>query len=425
MKTVAWIALFAGFLMAVLIVPSHAIHTSRLRQEDAIPVTGDAVPELAPFDELLLAFLRDNEIAGASLAITKDGKLVYARGFGWADSDAMEKVLPSSLFRIASISKPITAVAILMLIERGKLKLDDRAFDFIAQEPSNSRKRDPRLKDITIRHLLQHTAGFDRDKSFDPMFRPVIIANELGVEPPAAPEHVIRFMLGQALDFDPGSRYAYSNYGYCVLGRIIERVSGQSYESFVRNQVLKPLGATSTKLGKTLERAAGEVKYRDAKPKQGKAIIGPDFGKPVPTPYGAWHLEAMDAHGGWLSSATDLVRFASAIDRPELCPILKPESIETMFARPDGRAGYDDAGKPLANYYALGWNVRPQGAGRTTMHMGSLDGTATALVRRHDGLNWAVLFNGRSNTKGEYLGKLIDPLLHETAAKVKRWPTKC
>ena len=419
-----------GGLAALILLPltfpvqASRVHYERAAQADALPVTGDPVPELAPFDELLLGFLRDNEISGAALAITKDGVLIYARGFGWADPETMEKVLPTSLFRIASISKPITAVAILLLIERDKLKLDDRAFDFIAWEAPSGRKRDPRLKDVTIRHLLQHTAGFDREQSFDPMFRPVIIAKDLGVEPPARPEHVIRYMLGQPLDFDPGSRYAYSNYGYCVLGRIIEKVSGQPYETFVRNEVLKPLGATSTKLGKSLQRAPGEVKYRDAKPKQGKAIIGPDFGKPVPTPYGAWHLEAMDAHGGWISSAADLVRFASAFDRPEKCPILKPASIEAMFARPDGRPGYDDAGKPLPTYYALGWNVRPEGAGRNTMHMGSLDGTATVLVRRHDGLDWAVLFNSRSNAKGEYLGKLIDPLLHEAAAKVKRWPGK-
>ncbi len=388
------------------------------------PVTGEPVPELAPFDELLLAFLQENEIAGAALAVTKDGTLIYARGFGWADPDGQVNVLPTSLFRIASISKPITAVAILMLIERGKLKLDDKAFDRIAVQPSPGRDRDPRLKDITVRHLLEHTAGFDRAKSFDPMFRPVQIAKELDVTPPAQPEHVIRYMLGQPLDFDPGSRYAYSNYGYCVLGRIIEKVSGQRYETFVRNEVLKPLGITRTRLGKTLARAADEVTYRDAKPRTGSAVLGPDVGKPVPTPYGAWHLEAMDAHGGWISSAVDLARFARAFDDPRRCPILKPASIEAMFARPSGRAGHDEAGQPLPQYYGLGWSVRPHRDGRDTSHMGALDGTATVLVRRHDGVNWAVLFNGRSNAKDEYLGKLIDPLLHEAAAKVKRWPAK-
>jgi CubicO group peptidase (beta-lactamase class C family) len=243
------------------------------KQAEAVPVTGVPAPELASLDELLLAFLRENEIAGASLAITKEGRLVHARGFGWADPDGQVKVSPTSLFRIASISKPITAVAILMLIERGKLKLDDKAFDLIALQPLPGRERDPRLKDITVRHLLEHTAGFDRAKSFDPMFRPVMIAKELDVPPPAQPEHIIRYMLGQPLDFDPGSRHAYSNYGYCVLGRIIERVSGQPYETFVRHEVLKPLGITRTKLGKTLERAADEVRYRDAKSRTAPAIL--------------------------------------------------------------------------------------------------------------------------------------------------------
>ena len=411
------LALAAIILLSTLPLAAHPD-----KQAEPLPVTGVPAPELASLDELLLAFLRENEIAGASLAITKEGRLVYARGFGWADPDGQVKVSPTSLFRIASISKPITAVAILMLIERGKLKLDDKAFDLIALQPLPGRERDPRLKDITVRHLLEHTAGFDRAKSFDPMFRPVMIAKELDVPPPAQPEHIIRYMLGQPLDFDPGSRHAYSNYGYCVLGRIIERVSGQAYETFVRHEVLKPLGITRTKLGKTLVRAADEVRYRDAKSRTAPAILGPDFGKPVPAPYGAWHLEAMDAHGGWISSAVDLVRFAAALDRPQQCPILKSASIDAMFARPAGRAGHDDAGQPLPAFYSLGWMVRPEGNGRNTWHMGSLDGTATVLMRRHDGVNWVVLFNARSNARNEYLGKLIDPLINQAMMKVQRWP---
>ncbi len=389
-----------------------------------LPITGPTVPELTAFDELLLAVLTDNQVPGAALAITKDGKLIYARGFGWADPAAKEKVLPTALFRIASVSKPITAVAILLLVERGKLKLDDRAFELLALEPLPGRHREPRLKNITIRHLLQHTAGFDREKSFDPMFRPVLIAKEAGAPPPAGPEQVIRYMLGQPLDFDPGARYAYSNFGYCVLGRIIEKVSGQSYEDFVRNEVLRSLGITQTRLGKTLQRAPGEVTYHDAKDRTGKAVLGADFGKPVPMPYGAWYLEAMDAHGGWISSAVDLVRFAAALDDANKSPLLKKPTIEAMFARPDGRAGYDAEGKPLPVYYGLGWNVRPERGGFTAWHNGALDGTASLLVRRYDGIDWAVVMNSRTNAKGQYLGKLIDPLLHQAAAKVKRWPAK-
>src|SRR5262249_53134841 len=154
-----------------------------------------------------------------------------------------------------------------------------------------------------------------------------------------------------------------SNFGYCLLGRVIEKVSGQSYESYVRKEVLAPVGVHSMKLGKTLEteRARGEVKYYA--PGKNLAVLGPQLGKPVPNPYGAWCIEAMDSHGGWIASAEDLVRFASAFDHPGKCKILKEKSIEEMFARPEGLAGHTPQGKPLAAYYAFGWQVRPTNAG--------------------------------------------------------------
>jgi len=375
-------------------------------------------------------FVIDQEVPGAALAVAKDGKLVYARGFGYADRNPKSKMLvqPHSKFRIASISKPITAAAILRLVEMGKLKLDDHAFELLKVAPLAGAEVDPRLKQITIRELLQHTAGFDRAKSFDPMFRSIVIAKALGTEPPAEPEQIIRYMLGKKLDFDPGARYAYSNYGYCVLGRVIEKVSGKSYGAFVHDAILNPLAMHDTQLGKTLERAKGEVKYHDLNERVGPAVIGPQRGKnPVPLEYGGWYLEAMDAHGGWISSAPDLVRFASSLDDPKHCPILKAESIRTLFARPDGKAGENKKGEPAKLYYGCGWQVRVVNAKTgaiDTWHTGSLDGTGTILVRRHDGLSWAVLFNARENRAGKTLTTLIDPLVHEAADRVKQWPKR-
>jgi N-acyl-D-amino-acid deacylase len=230
-------------------------------------------------------------------------------------------------------------------------------------------------------------------------------------------------MAGQKLDFDPGSRYAYSNFGYCVLGRVIEKASGQRYGAFVEKEVLRPLGMTDTRLGKTLTPLPGEVKYVDLKGGKRPAVVGPKVGERVPTPYGAWYLEAMDAHGGWVSSAVDLARFGSSFDRPGL---LKAESLRAMFARPDGRAGHEKDGTPKDSYYGLGWQVRPAGdkGGFNAWHAGALDGTATLLVRRHDGLCWAVLFNTRADDEDRYLGTLIDPLVHQAAGRVRRWPGK-
>ena len=392
----------------------------------AIPETGRYFKELLPFDQMMREFVRENEIPGAALAVAKDDRLLYARGFGWADRENMKPVQPHSLFRIASISKPITAVAILRLAEGRKLKLDDKAFALLPHKPHlvKGTKVDVRLKQITIRHLLQHRGGWDRAQSMDAMFQPVRFARALGKAPPASADDVTRFMRGWPLDFDPGARYAYSNFGYNVLGRIIEEKTGKSYEEYVRSNVLKPLGITAMRIGKTLPagRAKDEVRYYTRGNRTGLSVMASNFGERVPRPYGTWHLEAMDSHGAWIASVIDLVRFGSAVENFRKSKILSPGSINAMTQRPKGKAGSDAKGKPKPVYYGLGWSVRPVGDKSNRWHTGSLDGTAALLVLRHDGLCWAVLFNTRSTPKGSHAGRQIDPLLHKAAAAVKEWP---
>lgn len=407
--------------VGAVLLTAHAPLRAQQQRPGGLSTTGIARAELASFDELMTAFVKEQRVPGAALAVTQDGRLAYARGFGLADRQRQEAVQPTALFRIASISKPITAVAVLQLVERGKLALDAKVWDVLKlPEPS-----DARWKRVTILHLLQHTGGWDRDKSGDPMFRSLLIARALRVSPPAEPQDVIRYMLGRPLDFDPGGGFAYSNFGFCLLGRVIERVSGLQYENYVRQEVLAPLGIRRMQLGKTLQtqRVAGEVAYYANKDRTAPAAVGL-IGERVPSPYGAWSLEAMDSHGGWLASAVDLVRFAAAFDVPAACKILRPESIATMFARPEGAAGHDAGGTPKAAYYGCGWSVRPIGRqGRAnTWHTGSLDGTSTLLVRRHDGKNWAVLFNTRNGPDGKRLSGKIDGSIHRAAELVRSWP---
>ena len=222
------------------------------------------------------------------MAIAKDGKLVMARGYGLADIDQEEPVQADTLFRIASISKPITAVAILQLVERGDLALDDQVFSILDEfEAPSGAAMDPRLEQITVRHLLQHSGGWDPEKSYDAMAIPWRIEQELGVLTPVSCRDVITFMLGQPLDLDPGTEYAYSNFGYCLLGRIIEEKTGLSYEDYVKQQVLEPMGITRMRIGGTLpeQRAEGEVIYYDF-PGQGLAYsVLPGTPDQVPWPY--------------------------------------------------------------------------------------------------------------------------------------------
>lgn len=389
-------------------------------------VTGTSQAVFAEVDRTVQSFMATHHVPGCSLAITDHGQLVYARGFGYADVGRREPVKPSSRFRIASISKPVTAVAIMQLVDQEKLSLDDKVFDILKHEPwlADGAKLDARQSDITIRHLLQHRGGWDRDASFDAMFRAVPFAQKLGVAPPAGPDAVIRVMRGLPLDFDPGERFAYSNYGYCLLGRVIEQLSGKSYEAYVQEAVLEPLGITSMRIGATrLEgRKDSEVCYYD--PHLGSSVFAEDLDSPVPHAYGAWHLEAMDSHGGWLATASDLVRFASAFDQPQQCKILTPESIAAMFARPDGLAGNAKNGEPKRQYYGLGWSVgvEEDGDSFTASHSGSLPGTNTRLIRRHDGRNIAILFNTRISPTADRVVDALLPDLEAALENIRSWP---
>ncbi|HUG67889.1 MAG TPA: serine hydrolase, partial [Pirellulaceae bacterium] len=362
---------------------------------------GESDGRLDSFDRMMREFVERHRIPGASLAVTDQGRVVFARGYGYSDVATHEPVTTDSLFRIASISKPITAVAVLQLMEQGKLKLNDKVLDVLDCESDITQagdRFDARQRDITIRHLLEHRGGWDRDISFDGMFRSVEFAARLGLSAPAGPDAVIRSMLGQSLDFDPGHRYAYSNYGYCLLGRVVEKLTGQSYEQYVQEHVLAPLDIHSMRIGKTRVdgRQSGEVRYYF--PGRGPSVFQTDLGQDVPWPYGGWYLEAMDSHGAWLASATDLAKFAAAFDDPEHCKILSAESISAMFARPPGLAGHDEDGAETATFYSLGWFNRAVGEGKqNNWHTGSLAGTATILIRRHDGRNFVALFNARSS----------------------------
>jgi len=402
-------------VFALLILPARSVAA------EGPSITGIPVPEMQSFDRIVTDLMAKWEVPGGAVAVAKDGKLVLAHGYGWADIDLKQLAQPDSLFRICSISKPVTAVTILKLVENGQLDIDAKAFKIIDQlKPLEGASVDPRIHNVTVRDLLQHSGGWDPSRSYDPMFALAHrAADAAGTPRPAGPEAIICYMLGQPLDFSPGAGYAYSNFGYCVLGRIIERITCQSYEQYVSTQILAPMGITGMRIGRTFlkDRAEKEVLYYDYPGANLVPSVFPGAAWLVPAPYGGWHQEALDSHGGWVASAIDLVQFASSIDGLKSPFFLKPETVRLMLSRPTLRVWASSS-----HYYALGWLVGPVGSsGMNWWHDGSLPGSRTILVRTYHGLAWAALFNTRPKEDSRFINE-VDQGLWKAASEVATWP---
>ncbi|MFC6997502.1 serine hydrolase domain-containing protein [Rufibacter roseus] len=341
----------------------------------ASPATAKVIQPVPQVDSAVHAFMRKHNVPGVSIAITKDGRLVHVKGYGYADVEAREPVTPSSLFRIASISKPITGIAFVKLAEEGKISLDAKVFGTggILGTTYGTKPYSKGITDITVRQLLNHTSGGWVNDNNDPMFtNPTMTADEL----------ITWTLDNRPLDNTPGTAYAYSNFGYSILGRIIEKVTGQTYEQYVQTEILKPLGITSMQVGgNTLaDRKPNEVKY---------------YGQQGGQPY-IYNITRMDAHGGWLANATDLVKLTAFVDGFASKPdVLKPESIEQMTTA-----------STVNPRYALGWMVNER---NSWWHTGSLPGTFTMLARTSGGFSWAILTNTR--TTNPDFGKDIDRLV--------------
>jgi CubicO group peptidase (beta-lactamase class C family) len=243
-----------------------------LPQSAKQPITGTGGSGLGVFDDAMLAFMDKWHLPGGQLAIAKDGRLVLNRAYGYADTERQEAATPNHLFRIGSISKTLTTIAILALVRAGRLQLEDKAFRILSDlRPPKRATVDPRIYDITVQHLLQHQGGWASSDALElPWSR--MAAATLGESDPPSCETVIRYVLSIPLDFAPGTKSNYSNFGFCVLGRIIERIATASngkrtsYEAFVQSTVLKPAGITRMRIGGTRlsERTSGEALYYSA-----------------------------------------------------------------------------------------------------------------------------------------------------------------
>ncbi|TMR96488.1 serine hydrolase domain-containing protein [Nonomuraea basaltis] len=371
-----------------------------------VETSGSAPVQLAGFDKVMKTFVQDRKITAAQLAIMKSGRIVLARGYRYNDfSRALPTVSPTSLFRIASVSKNITSAAIMRLVQDGKLSLSAKVTQLLGLTPA-----DPRMAQVTVLRLMQHLGGWDKDVSKDQLWLDHTIAATLDVPLPIGHADIIRYATARQLDFDPGTKMVYSNYGYMLLGRIIAKVSGTSYESYIKTKLLQPLGITRMRLGKSLrsQAAPGEIAYESQY--TNKSVVDTS-GTVVPFPYGGFNMPNQDANGGWLASAVDLVRWTLAFDKPGT--VLSSASIAKLVAKPE--IGINEYG----SWYGGGWWVRQVTGHLNTWHNGSMPGTFTYLARLQNGFSYAVLFNRREES-GSLDYDTIDDDINKVS--VSSWP---
>ena len=354
-------------------------------------------------------FLKNWDIKGASVAVARDGKLLYARGFGYASVPDSLPVEPYHRFRVASVSKLVTAVAVMKLQEQGKLSVNEKVFGpgAILDDTLFANPKDPRVYDITVGHLLSHEAGWSQ-RYGDQMFMPEVIARSLDVPMPVDLKTIIRFALSKNLHFTPGTGQSYSNLGYSILGLVIEEASGVDYETFCRKEILEPIGIYDMAMGHNLPEAALplEVSYYEVENNTLKpSIYG--TGEMVMACRGGNDIETLGSAGGWVATAPDLMRLLLAVDGFEQPKdILAPESIEFMTDVYNGFA-------------PVGWRAAlPNG---TWWRTGSFSGTTAMMKRMPDGTAWVVLMNS-SSWNGPELTSDIDQMMYRFLQKVNQWP---
>lgn len=342
--------------------------------------------EMEAVDNLVEAYMQQNDVPGISIAIARNGKLVLAKTYGYADQEAGEKVAPRHKFRIASVSKPFTAAAIMRLEQENKLELGDKIFgagSILGTTYGNQQAYTNNLKNITVDHLLTHHAG-----GWDQQGDPITQDQSWGMT-----SYINSTLNNYPLDNAPGVAYDYSNFGFALLGRVIEKKTGQTYEDYVQDKILTPCGITGMQIGgSTLaQRKPNEVKY------YGNSAY-------------FYNIPRMDSHGGWIATPIDLVRFLVHVDQSNTVPdILSGGTLTKMFT-------------PSAtnNSYCKGWQRVPSSG--SLWHNGALPSTLSEMKRTSDGFCFAILMNTRPGAGKDTNGVAMGQLLGDIKNTITKWP---
>jgi CubicO group peptidase (beta-lactamase class C family) len=302
--------------------------------------------------------MQRKHIPAVAIAVVKDGKLVKTKGYGISNVELNAPATPETVFKIGSVSKPIIAIGIMMLVEEGKLGLDDKVSKYLDGVPET-------WKDITVRNFLSHTSGVIRESpAFD------------GAK--AQPDFdVIKAAYASPRSFAAGEKYEYCNVGYFSLAEIITRVSGKPWPEFFAERIFKPLGMTSTRtttFDEVIANRATGYSFHDGKLFNSEVYL------------------ALRPSGAFLSTVGDLVKLEAAIRGGKL---LKKETLAQMWTPFKLSDGKDSV-------YGLGWFVGAVNGRKRVNHAGSLNGFRSEFARYvDDDLTVIVLTNLGENNPAE------------------------
>lgn len=338
-------------------------------------VTPEASPTAAPISTLdpavgaavdrYLATVFDGQPFSGAVLVAQGNTVLLRKGYGLADREQGIPNTPETRFRLGSVTKPFTALAMLLLVEAGQVDVGAPVCLYLAECPAA-------WGEITVEQVLAHTAGIP-DLTRFPDF-------EATKGEPATPEELLARFMDRPLDFPPGTRWQYSNSGYLVLGAVIEQVTGQAYAAFMQAQVFAPLGMQATGYDHNLDTLA--VGYTPA----GSQADYIDMSIPY-------------AAGALYSTVMDLYRWDRALARGEL---LSPGLRDAMFTIHVPL----EPGNPSVGY-GYGWIVRDTPAGKIVEHNGQIEGFS-AGIRRYLGEDAVIIV--LSNEQARHIAAVIDGL---------------
>lgn len=285
------------------------------------------VPGWDSFTDSLRAYVTADRIYGASAVLVRNGRVIRHLEIGLADRDSMQKVDDRTIYHWASVTKTLTAVAIMQLRDRGKLSLDDKVTTWVP-EIRQVHNQYGSMDDITIRMLLSHVSGlqnptwpYGSGKSWEPF-------------EPTTWDQLVAMMPYQEIHFPPGSKYSYSNPAFIYLARIIEAITGDPYQSYIQKNIWTPLGMTRSYFGATpyflaADRANSYAIERDSAGHQTVVTYGRDFDPGITIPNGGWNAPVADVVT-WVAFLTNASRGDTALAR-RYETVLRHSTLEEMW----------------------------------------------------------------------------------------------